>query len=288
MISRAIIDRCLESAGRYGAHVLTPIGSPGSYFPAGSWCFNALLGTNLNAPVVLFLAQHKRNNLLGHKTLLGVAISNTKWLHDGVQTRTENSHHQDGDILGDTTSVWEVAAFRSGLDQPCAALWDRYQGGEKLPLVFDRREPRESRLVASDSRSSSAITANQPLSLSSGHATQSSSQKGSGMGAYGSRGTPQESPGQTPMLAPPAECYTPLMESWTDPSWLPHTNIKPDVDQPLQGSTGQAMSMHPHGSMSMAAQQGQCRPLPDDGSPSASDRPSQPVSVTTTNLHSLG
>lgn len=175
MIVRVVIDRCLESAGRYGAHVHTPTGSPGSYFPAGSWCFNALLGTNLNAPVALFLAQHKRDNLLGHKTLLGVAISNTKWLHDGVQTRPENSHHQDGDILGDTNLVWEVVAFRSGLDWPCAALWDRYQGGEKLPLVFDRRETRESRLVASNSVSSSAVTANQRMSLSSGDATQSSS-----------------------------------------------------------------------------------------------------------------
>lgn len=95
-------------------------GEFGSFFPAGSWCTNALLSLHPNDYVANFLARHKNEGRgLGRKTIVGVHI---------VRLSAQSTGNN---IV--PTLMWQFADFKES-DVECAEAWGKTPAGQPLLL----------------------------------------------------------------------------------------------------------------------------------------------------------
>lgn len=139
--------------------------------------------------MALFLALHKTPDTLGHKTIVGVAITTL----DQVETSNEQPLRP--------TLVWEISKFKPE-NKLCARHWAEYSPGDKLPLTYDPQAARYPR-----PQQQTLVTA-----PPSGPA-QAYGQQGEGTLSSQDQGSEHASEGQKSnhaKLAPPAECYTAL------------------------------------------------------------------------------
>lgn len=118
-----IINMCLKLSGKHDLKNLSKYRAYGSYFPAGTWCVNALLATPPNSDITMLLARHKtwlqRGASLGHKTIVGVSIVE-------LDAQPGRPHSP--------TLVWEIGDLKEE-DNGCAESWGAFKFGEQLPLL---------------------------------------------------------------------------------------------------------------------------------------------------------
>jgi hypothetical protein len=74
-LTTTIVNECLRNNERESAEGFPVFGAPGSFFPAGSWCYNALLATPQSSQVAWLIGTHKKLSDLGVKTVMGVSIT---------------------------------------------------------------------------------------------------------------------------------------------------------------------------------------------------------------------
>lgn len=113
-----VVRKCLSSIRP--DMTLPRYGGFGSFFPAGSWCSNALLSISPNSYVANFLARHKSGGQrnMNHKTLVGVHI-------------IELDNSPAGKFT--PTLAWEIKDFHQS-DAGCAESWGKIPIGDSLPL----------------------------------------------------------------------------------------------------------------------------------------------------------
>lgn len=116
-----LVEACLKSTRRYDRGILPLYGGSESFFPAGSWCANALLASPTNSQVSLFLARHRRPTqqapYFDHKVIAGVHI-------------VKLDHHPGSNPL--PSLVWEIIDQFNEYAQ-CAKQWGRVPLGQPLP-----------------------------------------------------------------------------------------------------------------------------------------------------------
>ncbi|KAM0721840.1 hypothetical protein Q7P37_002765 [Cladosporium fusiforme] len=127
----SIIETCLKLADADLQNV-PQYNRFGSFFPAGTYCINALLATPPNSDIVMLLARNKKGNFhLGHKTITGVSIIKLDGSSGQTGTRkTTNS----------VTLLWHIADFKAQ-DKECAEKWRAFKFGEPLPLIPGGSDP---------------------------------------------------------------------------------------------------------------------------------------------------
>lgn len=109
-----VAKRCLLSTGRQGETSGPGFDEPSSFFPAGSWCFNALLAAQSHTALVWLLASYKgTTDGLGHKTLTGV------WI-----TELSKASYPTAGSSFKPTLIWRVSIASPDSDEKCATAWD--------------------------------------------------------------------------------------------------------------------------------------------------------------------